>query len=45
MQGRDVFVNGIGVNVGQVPLPARSAGKLYFRFTAGSAPWTGFSFW
>lgn len=45
IQGRTIYVNGVQVTAGQMPLPAAIGGKRYFRFTAGSRPWSSWSFW
>ena len=39
MAGKSIFVNGVQVQPGEVPLPAKVNGKYYFHFTAGEHPW------
>jgi predicted secreted protein len=43
--GRQIFVNGVQLQPGQMPLPARVNGKYYFRFSPGQYSWTSWSFW
>lgn len=43
--GRQIFVNGVQVQPGQMPLPARVNGKYYFRFSPGQYSWASWSFW
>jgi hypothetical protein len=43
--GREIYVNGVKVLPGQMPLPARVNGKYYFRFTEGTNTWASWSFW
>jgi hypothetical protein len=43
--GRDIYVNGVKLQPGQMPLPARVNGKYYFRFTPGLYTWASWGFW
>jgi hypothetical protein len=45
VQGRRIYVNGVQVTSGQMPLPAAINGRRYFRFTAGDRTWASWSFW
>ncbi len=45
MAGRTIKVNGVTLNPGQMPLPAKVNGNYYFHFSSGNNDWASWSYW